>query len=668
MNSLIILAIDDIHDNLISLKALIYDIFPEASFLMALNGPKGLELARKESPDVILLDIVMPGMDGYEVCRQLKEDPQLKMIPVIFLTAMKTDSASRVSALDAGAEGFLSKPIDETELTAQIRAMAKIKAANVRKSFEKQQLAELVAQRTIELEKEYKSRQINEEKIRLLSRAIEQSPVCILITDSQGLIDYINPKFTDITGYLPEEVVGKSPNILKSGTHTSTFYQELWQTIKSGREWIGEIQNRKKDGKLYWEKATISPVVNEKEIITHFIAVKEDISEKKALFEELVLAKDKAEENNRLKTAFLQNISHEIRTPMNGILGFSELLKTPGLSGAEQLEFVNIIEQSGKRMLNLINDIVDISKIESGQMEIHIQDTSLNPILCDLLHFFRPEARSKGLLINLRCGLPDSEDAVSTDAAKLTQVLSNLINNAVKFTSQGKIEFGYLLKGNWLEFYVQDTGVGIPENQKSAIFESFIQGNMSLTRNFEGTGLGLSIAKAMIELLGGTIWFESEIGRGSDFWFRIPYNSTHATPLHHKKMSFDVSFDSITFLIVDDDPVGRMYLTTLLQGMGARILVAENGLEAIEWVISDPEIDLVLMDMKMPVMDGYEATSKIKNIRPSLPVIAQTAYAFSDEREKAMRAGCDDVITKPIQKFVLQEHVVMTLKRLASFK
>ncbi len=538
MKEIRILAIDDVRDNLVTLGALVKESFPSADFFMSTNGAQGMELARKESPDVILLDIVMPGMDGYEVCRMLKQDETLCQIPVVFLTALRTDTESRVKALDAGAEGFLSKPIDQPELHAQICAMFKIRQANRMRQMQQQQLEELVARRTKELE------------------------------DSRN-------------------------DLLK-------------------------------------------------------------------LYENLLIANEKAEESNRLKTAFLQNISHEIRTPMNGILGFAELLRDSCLTPDQIKEYVDIIEQSGKRMLHVINDILDLSKIETGQVEAQIQEAPINGLMHDLMVFFRPEAQAKELSLSLHCDLPDQQDIVVTDFPKLSQVLSNLLKNALKFTLRGSVSFGYKVCEGELEFFVRDTGVGIPELQKEIIFERFIQGNMTLTRDFEGTGLGLSIARSLVQLLGGRIWVESAVGKGSDFRFRIPLihpGSPAQTIVPGKTQTLMPG--TYTVLVVEDDNVSRMYLKSLLRTAGLNVRMAKNGEEAVEWVSMDANIQVVLMDMKMPVLDGFEATRRIKNLRPSLPVIAQTAYAFREERRLALEAGCDDVLTKPVQG----ENILETIRQ-----
>lgn len=363
-----------------------------------------------------------------------------------------------------------------------------------------------------------------EKELKKLSQAIEQNPVSVVITDNDGLIEYVNPRFTEMTGYEIDEVLGKNPRILKSGKMPAEFYSELWETLKSGKLWRGEFINKNKKGEFYWANKSISPIIDETGQISHFIAVGEDITLKKQIEDELIQAKEKAEESDRLKSAFLANISHEIRTPMNGILGFAELLKEPTLVPEVQREYLEIIETSGQRMLSIINDLIDISKIEAGQMTLRIKSTNVNKLLHDLHLFFLPEVNSKNLDFDFHCDLPEEACVIDTDPTKLNQILTNLIKNAIKFTDKGLIKFGYKKAGGKLNFYVTDTGMGIPPDQNELIFERFRQSTINnLSRKFEGAGLGLAISKAYVEMLGGSIGIISEVGSGSTFYFDLPY-------------------------------------------------------------------------------------------------------------------------------------------------
>ena len=448
---------------------------------------------------------------------------------------------------------------------------------------------------------------------------------------------------------------------MQSGEQSDKFYEVLWNTILSGNVWNGELHNKKKNGDSYWESTVISTILNSKGEITFFLAVKEDITEKKRMVADLVQAKEKAEESDRLKSAFLANMSHEIRTPMNGIMGFAELLKEPNLSGDEQQEYIHIIQKSGTRMLNIINDIISISKVESGQMDIYITDTNVNKQIDYLYTFFNPEAEQKGLQLFFKKPLSSKEVTLKTDKEKVYAVLTNLIKNAIKFTPTGSIEFGYERKDKYLEFFVKDTGPGIREEQKNFIFERFRQGSESLSRSYEGAGLGLTISKAFVEMLGGKIWIESSVGKGSEFYFTIPYiiktndkkpakslvsNDEAEYPLHKLKI-----------LIAEDDKISSVLLGKVVRNFSKEVIIVKNGIEAVEACCDNPDIDLILMDIKMPLMDGYEATRLIRKFNPGVMIIAQSAFALTGDQEKAIEVGCNDYLTKPIIRKDLMEHI-----------
>jgi signal transduction histidine kinase/CheY-like chemotaxis protein len=392
-----------------------------------------------------------------------------------------------------------------------------------------------------------------------------------------------------------------------------------------------------------------------------------DITERKEAEEELISALDKAEESNRLKSSFLTNMSHEIRTPMNGILGFTELLKNPNLSSEDQQSFIDLIQISGARMLNTINNIIDISRIESGIVKIDICDTNINDQIEFISKFFKKEVEIKGVSILHKIGLPPEEAIIKTDKEKVYGILTNLIKNAIKFTYDGSIEFGYEKKGEYLEYYVRDTGVGIPKKLHQIIFERFRQANDSNDRNFEGSGLGLSISKSYVEMLGGKIWVESLEGIGSTFYFTLPYNSVSKNKvitgrIGNEKIK-EAQIKNLKILIAEDDETSKILLTKIVGVSGNEILYANKGVDAVMTCHDNPGIDLILMDISLPEMDGYEATRQIRQFNKKVTIIAQTAYGFSSDREKAMEAGCDDYISKPINKTLLLNLIEKYIKK-----
>jgi signal transduction histidine kinase/CheY-like chemotaxis protein len=376
---------------------------------------------------------------------------------------------------------------------------------------------------------------------------------------------------------------------------------------------------------------------------------------------ELRKAKEQAEESDRLKSAFLANMSHEIRTPMNGILGFADLLKEPELSVVERQEYIGIIEKSGLRMLNIINDLIDISKIESGQMEILNSDINVNQQIEYIFNFFKPEVEKKGMQIFFEIGLPSEKAFIRTDREKLYAILTNLVKNAIKYSDSGSIEIGYTVKDKYLEFYVIDAGIGIPHNKKEIIFDRFIQADISDKRAFQGAGLGLAISKSYVEMLGGKIWVESDEGIGSSFHFTIPYLSDQGEKTVIEKINSDIVIEQpvkkLKILIAEDDENSEMLLTLIVKEYCKEDFHARTGREAVEVCRQHPDIDLILMDIQMPEMNGYYATREIRKFNEKVVIIAQTAYALKDDREKAIESGCNDYISKPISQAVLQDLV-----------
>lgn len=487
-------------------------------------------------------------------------------------------------------------------------------------------------------------------EIKKLKKAVESSKISIVLTSPEGVIEYANPFYTQVTGYNKEEYLGLKISILDSDENPR-MANRIIRAIQSGA-WEGEFLNSKKNGEKYWEYSIISPIRNSANQITHLVAINTDISDKKRMYDELLNAKLKAEESDRLKSAFLMNMSHEIRTPMNGILGFLDLLKSSDLEDESRKEYINLVNMSGERLLNTINDIIEVSKIEAGGLEIRENIIHLEEFNDYYLSFFTMQAVLKHNELCLgRSVTQNGIKSIVTDRHKLDSILTNLVKNAIKFTERGSIEFGNYLEDNFLVFYVKDTGIGIEPDKVEAIFDRFVQADSSHSRNHEGSGLGLSIVKGYTNALGGKIRVFSELRKGSLFEVLIPFKPTENKPQSTILTNLPgiKTFPGKWILVAEDDDISFKLIERCVANTKVNLIRAKTGVEAVE-LAKNGNISMILMDIKMPEMDGYEATGIIRATNPNLPIIAQTAFSLAGDRERALNAGCNDFISKPIDK------------------
>lgn len=382
--------------------------------------------------------------------------------------------------------------------------------------------------------------------------------------------------------------------------------------------------------------------------------LKESLEKVKKMNKKLELAKIKAEESDKLKSAFLANMSHEIRTPMNSIIGFAKILNRKNLREEKRKQFTEIIKEMSHQLLRLINDIIDISKIETGQIDIKIEKANINDLLMRLFTIYKPIAGNNNLNLYVQKTLSDEQSEIFTDLTKIRQILDNLISNAIKFTHKGYITFGYHVNKDQMEFFVEDTGIGIEKNIRKKIFEPFRQADTNVAGSYGGTGLGLSISKAYIEKLGGKIWLDSQAGEGSTFYFTIPFNQVERKQSVRKNnVPGKRKRKKPVILVVEDEEMNYLFIQEVLLILEVELMHARTGAEAIKFSKENAGICLILMDIKLPDINGYNVIRKIRSFRPDLPIIAQTAYAMSGDKEKAIGAGCDDYIAKPIDDIEL---------------
>ena len=523
---------------------------------------------------------------------------------------------------------------------------------------------------------------------------VEQMNEGAITLSAKGVIVYCNQRFIELFSIPSEKILGSYFSQLVVEDDKPNFKKLFQKGLK--RKSDGEIRCLTGDNHIIYMNLLLSPMPTdmlgdicimvsdisilklkedelsrlnetlEQRVIERTTRLTDTLEELRKSNENLSISKLKAEESDRLKSAFLANMSHEIRTPMNGILGFTELLKKPHLTSERQQTYISMIEKGGARLLNIINDLIDISKIESGQTEVILSKCNIREQIEYICTFFKPEIERKGMQIFIQYSLAEKEIIILTDREKIYAILTNLVKNAIKYCDKGSIEIGYHLTKNSkspeMMFFVKDTGIGIPQNNLKTIFNRFEQVDRENVRRIEGVGLGLSIAKGYVALLGGKICVESKIGKGSTFYFTIPYNvlpeekivgiavvSAEVTEQQIKKLKI---------LIVEDDESSAMLQTEIVNGLSSEIFYATTGVEVIEIFTKYPDIDLIMMDLSLPLMNGYEATRQIREMNKDVIIIVQTAHVFESDKAKAFEAGCNAFIVKPLNLILLNKLLI----------
>jgi len=476
-------------------------------------------------------------------------------------------------------------------------------------------------------------------------------------TDVNGKITYVSNAFEKLSGYSQNELIGNDFKIISHATMDKSVFKNLWETIISSKQWIGEIKNRHKDGSHYWIETTIKPEISDKNELLGFISYSENITNKK----ELEVEKIKTQNALDFKTKFFSNLSHEIRTPLNAIIGLSDLIKKENLSDKIK-DFMNKIQSASNILLGVINDVLDISKIESGKMTIEkvsldVKDTAYN--IENIVSF---KAKEKGISINVDfVNLANSTRL--GDSLRISQVLTNLLNNAIKFTSKGSVTMRIeAVDNNFIRFDIIDTGIGLKDEQITTLFEEYTQADASTSRKYGGTGLGLSICKNLVELMGGEIWVKSDFGEGSTFSFQIPLEVDENIEQNSKNITNDSeeittkvnALEDIKILIAEDNKTNRMILEMLLEESKLNLDFAENGKIAVEKFKSN-NYNLIFMDIQMPEMDGYEATKQIRELNSDIYIVGLSGNAEEKEINRALSTGMNDYLTKPINEKKLYE-------------
>ncbi len=674
---------------------------------VAKNGEEVLKLIGEETPDMIISDVIMPKLNGFELCVKLKANTATRDIPIILLTSL-VHPLDVIRGLAVGADNYVPKPYNTERLRAiihktlykhelqvpQSQELAididyegnkfKFETSSERlinffiTTYETSQqnystlsdtrnellevnrtLEQLVTSSTVKLIAEIKEKEKNE---KILSEITDNMLDMVFKTDSNGIVLWASPSHEKNIGYLPHELVNRSMFDLIHPLDRETVIEKHNKGIADKADVHFKYRYKHAKGYYIWLSAKGNPIIDEKENVTGYVYGSQDITKQMHFEKELRKGKEKAEKETKLKSTFLSEMSHEIRTPMNSIIGFAELLKDSGFNKDEKIEFINNITQNGENLLNLINDIIDISRVESGQLKINQTECCLSEVLENMYSVHNKEIEFKRKPIKL-INTNKSKDGhlVLTDATRLKQVLHNLIGNAVKFTRKGEIKFGYTIDDEIVKFFVRDTGIGISAEDQESIFQPYGQVKEALAINRTGKGLGLAISKKLVELLGGRIWVDSKQGVGSSFYFTIPYEKSKTSEKCYEKSGKakkkERSESNMVMLIVEDNIPNFNYLKTIFKRSPMTIIWAKDGEEAVELCQKNADINMVLMDINLPKLNGLEATKQIKKIRKKLPVIALTAYALMAEKQHCLDAGCDDYLTKPIKPDVLLSFV-----------
>ena len=615
----------------------------------ASKGENAIELAASLLPDLVLMDIQLAGaMDGIEAAQIIRN--QLA-IPVVFLTAFsEEDIVTRAKLTEPF--GYILKPFSDRDLRTIIE-MALYKHKTETKLKEAAQYNQAV---------------------------LDNMADAMITIDANGLIESTNIMACVMFGYTPEELIGHNISMLMPEPHHSqhdSYLQEFRRTQKN--RIIGaprELEGRRKNASIFAISLTVTQIALAGK--TTFIGMISDITQRKENEAHLRDAKEAAEVANKAKSEFLASMSHEIRTPINGVLGLAQLLDETPLD-AEQHQLVKTIIASGNSLMTVLNDILDFSKMEAGKMDIELSPFEPRQLVHDIMDVMNVQAKQKGIRLTLQCA-KEIPLFICSDAARIRQILFNLIGNALKFTQHGSVNISLHIVQQHLRFDIQDTGVGIALEKQPVLFQMFTQENTSTSRTFGGTGLGLAIAKRLAGLLGGEIGFESEKNVGSLFWVSLPLVAVDPSLAFEEKLApasprqkLANEFANCRVLLVEDNDVNRMVAGGMLKSLGMAYDVALNGIEAVEKVLSST-YNLVLMDCEMPEMDGYQSTQEIRaheqsrrsaeSYRP-IPIIALTANAMSHDRQRCMESGMNGFIVKPLKidvlHAVISEHVFLEL-------
>jgi PAS domain S-box-containing protein len=725
-----VLIVDDQPANLAVLSA--YLEGAGLHVLVALDGESGLDQARYAQPDLILLDVQLPGMDGFATCQCLKAEADTAAIPVLFMTA-RTEAADRLAGFAAGGVDYITKPFEEQEVLARVTAHLRLRQltnrlqahnlelhaaqAALRQANEdlerrvQERMADLVTANQ-DLLAQIAERKQAEELLRrerdLVARIMDTSPAGIVVVNREGQISFANPRAEQVLGLTRDQITVRmynAPEWRVTDYHGNAFRDEdlpFRQVMRTGRP-VYDIRQaiQGPDGQRVLLAINAAPLVDEAgqadgmvaavDDITARVQAEEELKQHRDHLEELVnertaelaVAKEQAEVANQAKSIFLASISHELRTPLNGILGYAQILTRAGGLTSRQADGLHIMRQSGEHLLTLINDVLDLTKIEAGKLDLAPTDLHFPSFLQDLVGFCRMRAEQKGLTLAYQAA-PDLPKDIRVDENRVRQVLLNVLGNAIRFTNTGRVTFRVSCSDKWqvtsdesqspplvarhssrVTFEVIDTGVGISPDDLSRLFRPFEQVGDPRQRA-DGTGLGLAISQRLLQQMSSTLQVKSEVGKGSTFWFDL------VVPVVDRTLEAASSSDRPivgyagprqTILVADDSVYNRSILVDLLTPLGFTVVEAADGPAVLEHVRA-LRPDVILMDLLMPGMTGTEAAQAIRQLEatPEMVIIATSASVLDTDRQQSLLASCDAFLPKPIRVDQLLEVLARHLR------
>ncbi|MBS1984738.1 MAG: response regulator [Bdellovibrionales bacterium] len=660
-----ILLVDDREDGLLAMEAVLGA--EDYHLVKATSGHQALSLLDKHEFAMILLDVQMPGIDGFQTASFIRERPGCEHIPIIFVTAINKDDSYVMQGYDAGAVDYLFKPFDPQVLKAKVAVFADLH----RKTLQIQKQAELIAS-IRDRERVHERTRLELESLRRYQNLADAIPHILWKTGPTGALIYCNQGWRDYTGFDIEMNFGVRWRDAFESEDLKRLLKVWLEAMPSGSSFDLECRIIRRDGQLRWHWLKAVAERSEKGEITGWIGTCTDINALKESERRISEARELAESASRAKTDFLANMSHEIRTPLSAILGFSDLLLTPDISLNEKFSYVSTIQNNGKQLLQIVDEVLDVSKVEAGRLELESVVVDTRQFFRELSDSFQLAAADKGLHFTV---LPEGALPTSfrTDPVRLRQVIANVISNAIKFTANGFVHVSV----SWRELdgsdkpklcvEARDTGIGIAKQYVDKLFNPFVQGDSSTTRRFGGTGLGLALSRKLARALGGDVWLSESSDFGSVFKIEVaPLESSASTFLGSfsegssegtkaVKAGYP-SLENIHVLLAEDVAENQFLIARFLRMAGATVDVASNGIEAVHMAL-EGQHDVILMDIQMPELDGYEATNRLRLEGYKNPIIALTAHALSAERERCLDGGFNDHIPKPVNRAILLQSI-----------